>query len=77
MSSPSGQINYAHASGIESVAGAAVFAAFYIILLPYYIWRAIRNPTYVLIVLSVFCASESLNALYGNHRETNRSLQYE
>jgi len=56
MSSPNGNINYAHASGIDSVAAAAIFAALYAILLPYYIWRATRNPTYVLIVLSLFCA---------------------
>ncbi|KAF9644902.1 hypothetical protein BDM02DRAFT_3149699 [Thelephora ganbajun] len=56
MSSSSGQINYAHASGINSVAAAVIFAVFYGILLPYYLWRAIRNPTYVLIILSLFCA---------------------
>jgi len=54
-------INYAKASGIESVPAAAVFACFYAIFLPYYIWRATRNPTYVLIILSLFCASELLN----------------
>lgn len=48
----------AHFIGIDSVAAATVFAVLYAFLLPYYIWRATRNPTYVLIVLSVFCASE-------------------
>jgi len=56
MSSSGNQINYAHGFGIFSVAGAVVFAVFYAILLPYYIWRAVKNPTYVLIVLSLFCA---------------------
>jgi len=56
MSSPAGQINYARAFGIKSVAAAAVFAVLYAFLLPYYIFRAFRNPSYVLIVLSLFCA---------------------
>jgi hypothetical protein len=57
MSSSVGQINYAKAFGIHSVAAAAIFAVLYAFLLPYYIFRAFRNPTYVLIVLAVFCAS--------------------
>jgi len=57
---PPTNINYAKASGIDSVAAAGVFAALYAILLPYYIWRATQNPTYVLIILSLFCASELL-----------------
>jgi len=48
-------INYAKAAGIESVVAAAIFAALYAILLPYYIWRTTRNPTYILILLSIFC----------------------
>jgi len=57
MSSPNGLINYAHdVFGINSVAGAAIFAALYAFLLPYYIFRAFRNPTYVLIILALFCA---------------------
>jgi len=62
MPSSSDHINYAHASGINSVAGAVVFAVLYAILLPYYISRAIQNPTYVFILLSFFCASEPSNA---------------
>ena len=54
-------INYAKASGIDSVAAAAIFAVLYAFLLPYYIWRAFKNPTYVLIILSLFCASKLLN----------------
>ena len=57
-------INYAKASGIDSVAAAAIFAVLYAFLLPYYIWRATRNPTYVLIILALFCASESLHILF-------------
>lgn len=56
------KINYASAFGMDSVAPAIVFAVPYAILLPYYIWRAIRNPTYVLILLSLFCASELFDA---------------
>jgi hypothetical protein len=56
MSSPSGQINYAKASGIDSVAAAVIFAVLYAFLLPYFILRAVRNPTYVLIILTLFCA---------------------
>lgn len=52
----SGVENYAKATGIESVAAAVVFVVFYAVLLPYYLWRSFRNPTYVLIVLSLFCA---------------------
>jgi len=73
MSSPSDQINYAHLSGVNSVAGAVVFAVFYAILLPYYILRAIRNPTYVLIILSLFCASEP-SKVSPSVQETDRSL---
>lgn len=58
---PSTNINYAKESGIHSVAAAAIFAVLYAFLLPYYIWRATRNPTYVLIILSLFCASKLLN----------------
>jgi hypothetical protein len=58
--SSAGKINYARdAFGIRSVPAAAIFAAVYGLLLPYYIWRAVRNPTYVLIILSLFCASMS------------------
>jgi len=56
MSSPNGKINYAHFEGINSVGAAAIFAVFYGLLLPYYIFRSFRNPTYVLIVLTLFCA---------------------
>jgi len=55
--SPAGNINYARdVFGIHSVAAAAIFAILYAFLLPYYLFRAIRNPTYVLIILSLFCA---------------------
>lgn len=58
--SSAGKINYAReVFGIHSIAAAAIFAVLYAFLLPYYILRAFRNPTYVLIILSLFCASES------------------
>ncbi|KIK02650.1 hypothetical protein K443DRAFT_5931 [Laccaria amethystina LaAM-08-1] len=53
MASP---INYAHAIGFKSVPAAAVFAALYVPLFGWYVLQSIRNPTYVLIVLSLFCA---------------------
>jgi len=56
MSSSSDNFNYARSTGIHSVAGAAIFAALYAIILPYFTFRAIRNPTYVLIILTLFCA---------------------
>lgn len=56
MSAPAG-FNYAHeVFGIHSVAAASIFAVIYAFLLPYYLFRVIRNPTYVLIILSLFCA---------------------
>ena len=75
MSSSVDQINYAKAFGIHSVAAAAVFAALYAFLLPYYIFRAFRNPTYVLIILSLFCASMSFVLFYCTSRETERLFQ--
>lgn len=52
-----GKTNYAHdVFGIHSTAAASIFAVIYAFLLPYYIFRAGRNPTYVLIILSLFCA---------------------
>ena len=57
------RIDYARdVFGIHSIAPAVIFAVLYAFLLPYYIWRATRNRTYVLIVLSLFCASESFAA---------------
>ena len=55
------KINYARVFGMDHLAPAIVFAIPYAILFPYYIFRAIRNPTYVLILLSLFCASELFN----------------
>ncbi|KAH7911097.1 hypothetical protein BJ138DRAFT_1172727 [Hygrophoropsis aurantiaca] len=49
-------INYASESGIHSVAGAVIFAIVYVPLLLFYIKQAIARPTYVFIVLSIFCA---------------------
>lgn len=73
MSSPNGQINYAHATGIHSVAAASIFAVLYAFLLPFYILKAFRNPLYVLIILSLFCASKLVGRLVLEIRETDRS----
>ncbi|KAI0685462.1 hypothetical protein BC835DRAFT_1290111 [Cytidiella melzeri] len=50
-------INYARADGIfkSELPGAIVFIALYIPLLIHNIIRSIRQPTYVLIMLAVFC----------------------
>ncbi|KAL4073620.1 hypothetical protein V8B97DRAFT_1934953 [Scleroderma yunnanense] len=48
--------NYAKAYGIESVAGAVIFAVLYVPLLVLYIKQAFIRPTYVFVVLSLFCA---------------------
>ncbi|KAG6811040.1 hypothetical protein H0H92_009271 [Tricholoma furcatifolium] len=48
--------NYAKFLGIESVAGAAIFAAAYVPLFLLFVYNSIRRPTYVFIVLSLFCA---------------------
>ncbi|KAF9229007.1 hypothetical protein BS17DRAFT_763634 [Gyrodon lividus] len=48
--------NYAKASGIDSVAGAVIFAILYVPLFLFYIKQAIARPTYVFIVIALFCA---------------------
>lgn len=53
--------NFAKAYGIDSVAGAAIFAILYTPLLFFFIGRAIFRPTYVYIVITLFCASELLS----------------
>jgi len=49
-------INYAKVYGIESVAGAVIFAILYV---PFFVWfvrKSIGRPTYVFIILALFCA---------------------
>ncbi|CCM02951.1 uncharacterized protein FIBRA_05066 [Fibroporia radiculosa] len=48
-------INYAHAAGIYSIAGAVIFAIVYAPLLGLFFFKSIRQPTYVFIVLTFFC----------------------
>ncbi|KAI0821015.1 hypothetical protein BC629DRAFT_1587347 [Irpex lacteus] len=50
-------INYAREEGIfkSELAGAIIFAIVYIPLFIHNVFRSIRRPTYVLIVLAVFC----------------------
>ena len=50
--------NYAKAYGIESVAGAVIFAIIYAPLLALYIRQAIVRPTYVFVVIALFCAGQ-------------------
>lgn len=55
-------INFARAEGIlkGELAGDIVFTLVYVPLFFFNVFRSFRHPTYVLISLSVFCASESL-----------------
>lgn len=50
--------NYAEAYGIHSLAAAIVFIVCYAPFIPYFIFKSIRNPTFVYIMLSLFCVSE-------------------
>jgi hypothetical protein len=54
-------INYAREEGIfkSELAGAIVLVAVYVPLFLFNVFRSMRHPTYVLIVLSLFCASTS------------------
>ncbi|KIJ14082.1 hypothetical protein PAXINDRAFT_100308 [Paxillus involutus ATCC 200175] len=51
--------NYPKAYGIESVAGAVIFATLYVPLILFYIRQSFARPTYVYIVLA-FCTSSQL-----------------
>lgn len=53
-------INYARLEGIykSELPAAIVFAVAYVPLLLFNVFRSIRHPTYVLIMLSLFCTSE-------------------
>lgn len=53
--------NFAQAYGIDSVAGAVIFAILYIPLFLFFIIKAFRRPTYVYVVISLFCAREPLS----------------
>jgi len=48
--------DYATAFGIDSVAGAVIFAILYVPFLFFFIRQAISRPTYVYIVIALFCA---------------------
>lgn len=52
-------INYARAEGIykSELAAPIIFIVAYIPLFFFNVYRSIRHPTYVLIVLAIFCAS--------------------
>ncbi|KAI6165864.1 hypothetical protein EDD17DRAFT_1471628 [Pisolithus thermaeus] len=56
MSTAPPGFNYAKAYGIESVAGAVIFAIIYVPLFFLYVRQAIVRPTYVFIVIAFFCA---------------------
>ncbi|KAG6811039.1 hypothetical protein H0H92_009270 [Tricholoma furcatifolium] len=48
-------INYAKYLGIHSLAGAIVFAVLYAPFFLWFAWQSIGRPTYVFIILSLFC----------------------
>ncbi|KAK0210031.1 hypothetical protein DFS33DRAFT_1370655 [Desarmillaria ectypa] len=49
-------INYADAYGYSSLAAAIIFTIPYVPLCGFFILQSFKNPTYVYIVLSIFCA---------------------
>lgn len=55
-------VNYASFEGIykNELPGAMIFAALYAPLFVFNVFRSVRHPTYVLIVLAFFCMSKSL-----------------
>lgn len=59
-------INYARVDGIDKseVSAAIIFTAVYFPLLFFAIFRAVRRPTFVFIVLCLFCIGESLVGCY-------------
>ena len=65
-------IDFAKAFGYSSTAAAIVFAVLYFPLLAYFIFQSFARPTYVHIVMVVFCSSESRMLFYiiprYNHR---------
>ncbi|KAJ8508018.1 hypothetical protein ONZ45_g9669 [Pleurotus djamor] len=48
--------NYASLFGIHTVAGAIVFAVVYAPCVAFFAYKSVRSPTYVLIILTLFCA---------------------
>lgn len=60
MSSTTPSINYARQEGIykSELVAPIVFVAAYVPMFIFNVARSIRHPTYVLIMLSVFCASK-------------------
>ena len=45
-------------AGIETVGAAVLFAVLYAALVPVYLWKTARHPTYTFIVLIIFCLCE-------------------
>ncbi|KAF8869992.1 hypothetical protein BD779DRAFT_1456166 [Infundibulicybe gibba] len=57
MPSNSDDINYAKLLGFESAVAAAIFAALYVPFFAWFVRQSLKGPTYVLVMLSVFCAT--------------------
>jgi len=48
----------ANVIGIESIAPAIVFVILYVPLLGWFVLQSMKRPTYVYVILALFCASE-------------------
>ncbi|KAF9816785.1 hypothetical protein IEO21_03865 [Rhodonia placenta] len=53
-------LNFAHAEGIYSLAGAIIFAVAYLPLLLTFLYRSIRLPTFVHFILTLFCSVRTI-----------------
>ena len=56
MSSPNA-IDYADFLGIHNFGAAVFFAVAYFLFLPYFIFRAVKQPQYVYVIAALFCTS--------------------
>ncbi len=50
--------SYADAYGYSSIASAIVFTIAYVPLCGIFVLQSFKNPTYVYVMLSIFCASK-------------------
>ncbi len=57
--SSSPQFSYADAFGIDSLGAPILFAVLYALCVGAFAFKSLRNPTFILFVLTLFCASES------------------
>ena len=60
-------VNYAKALLIDSFALAIVFTSIYVLLLGVFVYKAVRNPTYVLWIIAFFCQGRSIRQVRLGH----------